>query len=136
MSGDRAAPTAPPSPAVPARARALAVRLASLFETDHEIVARLNGAHHLLTGANDRLRSDPAADPLRVHQQIDRAFCIYRQACEQRRQLAVDVGELSAWLTDALTAAGYHPQQARAANVHELAAGTWRPTDETREDQQ
>ena len=133
MSGDRAAPTGPSSPAVPARARALAVRLASLFETDHEIVTRLNGAHHLLIGSNDRLRSDPAGDPLRVHQQIHRAFCAYRQACEQRRQLAVDVGELSAWLTDALTAAGYHPQQARAANVHELAAGTWQPTEEAKE---
>ena len=130
---DRAAPTAPPTPAVPARARALAARLAALFGQDSEIVARLNDAHHLLAGANDRLRSDPAADPLVVHQQVHRAFCAYRQACEQRRQLAVDVGELSARLTDALTAAGYRPQHARQANVHELAAGTWQATEGEKE---
>jgi hypothetical protein len=137
MSADHAAFTtsAASAPAVPARARALAARLAGLFETDHEIVARLSGAQHLLVGANDRLRSDPAADPLRVHQQIDRAFCVYRQACEQRRQLAVDVGELSAWLTDALTAAGYHPEHARSANVHQLAAGAWQPTEERKENE-
>jgi hypothetical protein len=72
---DRATPTssALPTPTVPTRARAIAARLAALFETDQEIVARLNGAHHLLAGANDRLRSDPAADPLVVHQQVHRA---------------------------------------------------------------
>lgn len=136
-AGDRAASTtsAPPTLAVPARARALAARLAGLFETDQEIVVRLNGAHHRLAGANDRLRSDPAADPLRVHQQIDRAFWAYQQACEQRRQLAVDVGELSARLTDALTAAGYHPEHARSANVHELAAGAWQATEAGKQSQ-
>jgi hypothetical protein len=135
MSGDRAAPHAPSTPAVPPRARALAARLASLFETDREIVARLNGAHHLLAGANDRLRSGPAPDPLVIGQQIHRAFCAYQRACEQRRQLAVDVGELSQQLTDVLTAAGYRPQHARSANVHELAAGAWQPTEEGRESQ-
>jgi len=124
---DRATPTssALPTPTVPTRARAIAARLAGLFETDQEIVARLNGAHHLLAGANDRLWCDPVADRLVVHEQVRRAFCAYQQASEERRQLAVDVGELSAWLTDALCAAGYSPQQARSANVHEVAAGTW-----------
>jgi hypothetical protein len=136
-AADRAASTtsAPPTLAVPARARALAARLAGLFETDQEIVARLNGAHHLLADANDRLWSDPAADPLGVHQQVGRAFWAYQQASEQRRQLAVDVGELSQQLTDTLTAAGYHPQQARSANVHELAAGTWQATEAGKENQ-
>jgi hypothetical protein len=137
-AGNRAASTTSTPPtlaAVPARARALAARLAALFETDQEIVARLNGAHHLLAGSNDRLRSDPAADPLRVHQQIHRAFWAYQQACEQRRQLAVDVGELSARLTDALTAAGYRPQQARSANVHELAAGAWHTAEAGKENE-
>jgi hypothetical protein len=133
MSVPHAAPTAPPAPAVPTRARALAARLAALFETDQEIVARLNGAHHLLARANDRLWSDPAADPLVIHHQVHRAFCAYQQASEQRRQLAVDVGELSQLLTDALTAAGYHREHARSANVHELAAGTWQPTEEGKE---
>ncbi|HYB31308.1 MAG TPA: hypothetical protein VEF89_32260 [Solirubrobacteraceae bacterium] len=133
MSVPHAAPTTPPAPAVPTRARALAARLAALFATDHEIVARLNGAHHLLARANDRLWSDPAADPLVIHHQVHRAFCAYQQASEQRRQLAVDVGELSQQLTDALTAAGYHREHARSANVHELAAGTWQPTEEEKE---
>ena len=127
MSIPAPAPTAPPAPGVPARARALAARLARLFAADQEIVARLNGAHHLLARSNDRLRSEPAADPLRLHQQIDRAFWIYQQTSEQRRQLAVDIGELSQQLTDTLTTAGYSPQQARSANVHELAAG-WHAT--------
>jgi len=130
---DRADPAAPPAPTLPARARALAARLAALFEADQEIVARLNGAHHLLAGANDRLLSAPAADPLVIHRQVHRAFCTYQQASEQRRQLAVDVGELSQQLIDTLTAAGYQPEHARSASVHELAAGAWRPPEKGKE---
>jgi hypothetical protein len=52
---------------------------------------------------------------------IHRAFCRYQFACEQRRQLAVEVGELSQQLTDALRAAGWSAHEARQANVHELA---------------
>lgn len=63
-----------------------------------------------------------------VHWQVHRAFCEYQSACEQRRQLAVEVGELSVQLTEALTAAGYSAQQARQANVHQLAQGTWPET--------
>jgi hypothetical protein len=133
MSVPDAAPPAPPAPAVPTRARALAARLAALFEKDSEIVSALNDAHHLLARSNDRLRSAPAADPLQVHHQVHRAFCAYQSASEQRRQLAVDVGELSQQLTDTLTAAGHDPQQARTANVHELAAGTWQPTEDAKE---
>jgi|SRR5450631_2995384 len=129
----RAAATALPALAVPTRARALAARLAALFETDSEIVSALNDAHHLLAGSNNQLRSGPAADPLVIGQQIHRAFCAYQRASEQRRQLAVDVGELSQQLTDTLTAAGYHPQHARSANVHELAAGTWQRTEAEKE---
>lgn len=119
---------------VPDHARALAARLAGLFGADQEIVVRLNDAHHRLAAANDRLWSRPAADPAGIHEQIRRAFSIYQHASEERRQLAVDVGELSQQLTDTLTAAGYSRQQARSANVHALAAGTWQPTHETRED--
>jgi hypothetical protein len=121
--------------AVPVDARALAARLAALFQADQEIVVRLNDAHHRLAAANDRLSIEPAVDPLAVHQQVHRAFWTYQQASEQRRQLAVDVGELSQQLTDALTAAGYSPQQARSANVDALSAGTWQPTDERSEDE-
>ena len=49
---------------------------------------------------------------------------------EQRRQLAVDVGELSQQLTDALTSIGCTAEQARSANVHQLATGTWQPPED------
>ena len=121
MSAPNPAPT-PLAPAVPARARALAGRLAALFGQDSEIVSALNGAHDLLAGANDRLWSDPAADPLSVHQQIHRGFCAYQQASEQRRQLAAEVGETIRQFVDALVSAGWSEDQARNANVHQLAA--------------
>ena len=54
---------------------------------------------------------------------IHRAFCHYQFACEERRQLAVEVGELSQQLTDGLGAAGWSALEARQANVHELARG-------------
>jgi hypothetical protein len=56
-----------------------------------------------------------------VHWQIHSAFCAYQHASEQRRQLAVEVGEYSQQLTQALCAAGWSAQQAQQANVHELA---------------
>ena len=108
---------------IPARARTLAVQLAALFTTDQEIVVALNDAHHRLAAANDRLWTDPVLDPSVIHEQIRRAFWAHQQASEQRRQLAVEVGEISA----ALNAAGHTLEQARSANVHQLAAGTWQP---------
>jgi hypothetical protein len=137
MSAPNAAPAASAltTATVPVQAQALAARLARLFGADQEIVVRLNDAHHRLAAANDRLWTWPAADPVRIHEQIRRAFWTYQHASEQRRQLAVDVGELSQQLTDALTAAGHSRQQARSANVDALAAGTWQPNDETRQDQ-
>jgi hypothetical protein len=56
--------------------------------------------------------------------QIHRGFCQYQSACEERRQLAFDVGELSQQLTQALCAAGWNADQAHHANVHQLAATT------------
>ncbi len=58
-----------------------------------------------------------------IHWAIHRGFCEYQSASEERRQLAVDVGELSGQLTEALCAAGWSADQARTANVDELAAG-------------
>lgn len=57
----------------------------------------------------------------RTHWMIHRAFHDYQGACEERRQLAVEVGELAAQLTAVLCAAGWSAQDARAADVHELA---------------
>jgi len=56
-----------------------------------------------------------------IHWAIDRAFQVYQFACEERRQLAVDVGELSQQLTEVLGAVGWSAKEARAANVYELA---------------
>jgi hypothetical protein len=108
--------------AVPAHARALAGRLSALFGRDVEIVKQLNDAHARLARANAQLYPGPAPDALQhVHWQIHRAFCAYQHACEQRRQLAVEVGEIAQQLADALCAAGWSAQQARQANVHQLA---------------
>ena len=56
-----------------------------------------------------------------VHSVIHRSFCAYQSACEERRQLAVDVGELSQQLTEVLCAAGFSAEDARSADVHKLA---------------
>lgn len=65
-----------------------------------------------------------------AHWAIHRAFCEYQSACEERRQLAVDVGELSGQLIEELCAAGWSEQAARCADVNELAGagalGDWR----------
>jgi hypothetical protein len=56
-----------------------------------------------------------------IHWVIHRSFCAYQSACEERRQLAVDVGELSQQLTEVLCAAGFSADDARNADVHMLA---------------
>jgi hypothetical protein len=58
-----------------------------------------------------------------THWSIHRAFADYRSVCEERRQLAVSVGELTLRLEDVLTAAGWPADAARRVDVHELAAG-------------
>jgi hypothetical protein len=118
--------------AVPQHARSLAAQLSILFDHDVEIVKALNLAHHRLANANQQLADPTTLDTLLpdLHRQIHRAFCAYQDAAEQRRQLAVDVGELAQALTDALTAAGWTAQQARHANVHQLADRTTPPQGE------
>jgi len=56
-----------------------------------------------------------------AHWAIRAGFHAYQAACEERRQLAFEVGELSRQLTDALCAAGWGADEARNADVHELA---------------
>jgi hypothetical protein len=56
-----------------------------------------------------------------IHWSIHRGFCDYRSACEERRQLAVDVGEVTARFIEVLCGAGFSEDEVRAANVHELA---------------
>ena len=56
-----------------------------------------------------------------IHWAIHRSFCAYQSACEERRQLAVDVGELSQLMIEVLCAAGWSEENARRADVHKLA---------------
>lgn len=150
-------------------ARELARRLSVLFESDVELVGRLNDAAQRLRCANDELWTGFHPDAAvvadedggrlvggliassiarrliagrgsgeerpndetalvgalqRTHWVIHRAFCDYQSACEQRRQLAVDVGELSRQLICELASAGWSEQAARGADVHELAGAT------------
>ncbi len=56
-----------------------------------------------------------------AHWSIHRAFNDYQDASEDRRKLAVEVGELSQQLTETLRAAGWSTQNARQADVHQLA---------------
>lgn len=118
----------------PAQARTVAGRLAALFDRDRQLAERLNAAQRRLRAANDQLRPGAAVDPLRpawdragsgqLHWEIHGAFCAYQHACEQRRQLAFDVGELAQQLTDALICAGWSKQDAERADVYQLASST------------
>lgn len=56
-----------------------------------------------------------------AHWTIHSAFHAYQYACEQRRQLAVEVGELSVKLTETLCAAGWSKHDAECVDVHQLA---------------
>ncbi|HUL46702.1 MAG TPA: hypothetical protein VLV25_06360 [Steroidobacteraceae bacterium] len=56
-----------------------------------------------------------------AHWAIRRAFIDYQSASEERRQLAVDVGELSQRFVEELTGAGWSEEAARSADVHQLA---------------
>ena len=55
------------------------------------------------------------------HWAIHRAFCEFQSASEERRVLAVEVGELSWQLTQALLSAGWSADDAQDADVHELS---------------
>jgi hypothetical protein len=57
----------------------------------------------------------------RVHRTIHCAFHAYQYACEERRQLAVEVGEVAEELTEVLCAVGWSAADARTVDVHELA---------------
>jgi hypothetical protein len=99
----------------------------------------VGGESAIAAGMIDALRAGDGSRELeaavlealaRAHWAIHRAFCEYQSACEERRQLAVDVGELSGQLIKELCAAGWSVQAARRADVNELAGaaalGDWR----------
>ncbi|HZE06862.1 MAG TPA: hypothetical protein VE127_16660 [Solirubrobacteraceae bacterium] len=123
---------------IPEGARQAAARLSELFATDQRLCEQLNDAGRRLRGACEQLRDGPGllevfspaggrarrpAPATDAGARIHAAFCDYQHTCEQRRQLAVDVGELSQQLTDALRAAGFSESDARNLNVHALVTG-------------
>jgi hypothetical protein len=61
-----------------------------------------------------------------AHWTIHRAFCDYQQISEDRRHLAAEIGELIAGLVAELVAAGWPEDQARNADVQQLAVATAR----------
>ena len=104
-------------------ARQTAARLSALFVADQRLCERLNAAGDRLAGACEQLDADgpDANHQVAAGTTIRRAFWDYQQACEERRQLAVDVGELSQQLTDLLAAVGFSEHDARRVDVHALA---------------
>jgi hypothetical protein len=86
------------------------------------IAGRMSAA---LSASGARRRSETVVLEVltEAHWQIHRGFCEYQSASEERRQLAVDVGELSQQLVDELTASGWSARAARQADVHKLAGG-------------
>ncbi len=56
-----------------------------------------------------------------AHWAIHRAFSEYQQLSEDRRHLAAEIGELIAAFVAELVTAGWSEEQARTADVHQLA---------------
>jgi hypothetical protein len=115
MSAARRVGSAGPSQC-PAFARELAGRLSVLFERDVEIARRLNDPARRLRAASE---SETALQ--QAPWMVDRPFHDYQFASEERRQLAAEIGEVIRRFVDVLVAAGWSEEQARAANVYELA---------------
>lgn len=59
-----------------------------------------------------------------IHWRIHRASHDYQEASEDRRHLAADVGEQTTQLVAALVVVGWTEEQARGADVRQLAAAT------------
>lgn len=92
--------------------------LAAIYGEDHAAVAvAFAGSRSEALGSHD-----PLTAVQRVHWRIHRAFIDYQTATEGHRQLAAGTGELIRWFVDGLVAAGWSEQDARNANVHELAS--------------
>jgi hypothetical protein len=68
---------------------------------------------------------EPVAALGEVSDTIRRALYAYQDAAEQRCQVAVDVGEATVRLVDALAAAGFSESQARHADVRALRDGVY-----------
>lgn len=91
--------------------------LRAVYDEDPAVVEVACAGHRSeVLGAADSL-----AAVQQVHWSIGRAFTDYQTAAEQRRRLAAETGEVIRQFVDSLVAAGWREEQARNANVHELA---------------
>ncbi len=72
-------------------------------------------------GAAAEVEASVLSELQQVHWTIHRAFCEYQQLGEDRRHLAAEIGELIAAFVSSLVAAGWSEEQARTADVHQLA---------------
>ena len=68
-------------------------------------------------------RTDILSALQQIHWAIQSAFADYQRIAEERRQLAADIGELTARLVVAMTTAGFSEHEARDADVSALGAG-------------
>lgn len=75
----------------------------------------------------------PIAALQEVADTIRSAFIDYQDRGDDRRILAMDVGEANVRLIAALSAAGFTEQEARSADVHALADGRYAPAREERQ---
>jgi hypothetical protein len=134
-------------------ARQLAARLADAFEQDRALAEQLNDCQDRLRAGNDRLWSGLHPDALgrvyddtagggvsqgssAVAEQLLDALRAGLPAAEveasvlpglqDRRHLAAEIGELIAGLVAELVAAGWPEDQARNADVQQLAVATAR----------
>jgi hypothetical protein len=89
--------------------------LAALGYDQAEILKHIAGRSAALAAEN------PLAEVQRARWQIHRAFGDYRSICEERRQLAAEVGELTRALIEALRPLGRTEGAVRAANIQMLA---------------
>ncbi len=89
------------------------------------------GASAVAEGIVDAVRSGGSAAEVEaavllpelqeIHWTIHRAFCEHQQVSEDRRHLAAEIGELITGFVAELVAAGWSEEQARTADVHQLA---------------
>lgn len=107
--------------------------LGLLYDDTHAIGIRGQAVTKSEVGAVivDQLRAGAGEDEVttavlpivqEIRWQTHRAFLDYQRVTEDRRHLAAEVGELIRELVDVLTAAGWSEDEARTANVDELAA--------------
>ncbi len=89
------------------------------------------GSSAIAEGVVDAVRSGAAAAEVEAavlgelqeaHWAIHRAFSEHQQLGEDRRHLAAEIGELIAGLVSELVAAGWSEQDARQADVRQLAS--------------